>query len=777
MVTPRQALTGPSGGGLVSAPQVTPVQSNEGQQIAQMGSGLATAGAQGFRLSQGMQRDLDNANFQEASARYAELLSNTESEFNQLVGKDAHEQFDQIRRRVMTRRTELEKTLTSTNQRRAFGLDADSRQTVALNRMNARRAEQIRVHRIGAASASLDQAMRDRVNAAVKGDSTDYIRQSMTMHRKLEKLAELNNLTPEQIKLAQETAEDSVSTAAVEGLIDIGAVERADEFLNSVDGDIQDPVKRSKLQKRIQVAGVKKQADGMLPAVRQHAPGDLLQQRAFINSMDVSVEVKDELKRRAKVAMSEDRAEVAFNRTELIGQATELALRGEELPEKLQTQLEEAGILEQTRRAMTNVTTEQGEYLMETLTDDQLRAFDNPQSLINAYSHELSVADRRRLRARWDATMTEKTRLELRASEQKGGARGKSSAYAAAGEKAVVDIKIDDVINQHLTDHYARWRNLDPEGKTMSRQDVQRLRRIRNSVRRRADNIARGLGQTDLTNETVQQAVVDVLKTQTTGGYAEAGLHPDELRDADLIFKFNGVSEPVQFNVARIGLPGEHPDDSAKKRFVDTRTQLIDARVARVEQQMPGILPDRARQIAASLTSTADVYRDLARQQRNSAKAAEQAGELLDAGKPLTPEVEALAGPVQKERNNANNSVRGFWNESLTSFLAGSEEDIERDDEAFIRHWPAFRKTFGPQLREAYGTFFSTDEEAFRRETINLLFTNSSEGQRHRLWRMSGAWTPPGARSGVEGYHLPGYLRTTPEPMSFSHDLNGHQKQ
>ena len=772
MPTPRQTLNGPQGGSLASAPQVTPVQSNQGQQIAALGDSLVTTGVQSFKLSREMQRDHDNAKYQEASARYSELLANTEAQFNQLVGEDAHKNFDKMREQLVAKRSQLERNLTSNEQRRAFGLDATSRQTTTLNRMNARRAEQIRVHRIGAASASLDQAMRDRINAVVVGDSTDYIRQSMVMHRKIEQLAELNNLTPEQKKLAIETAESSVSAAAVEGLIDIGAVARADDFLNSIDGRIQDPVKRTKLQQRIRTAGIKQQADALLPSVRQHAQGDMLQQRTFIASMDVPVEVKDELMRRAKIAIAEDRAELSYQRSELLGQATELGLRGEELPEKLETQLKDAGILEQARRAMSGITTVQGEYLMETLTDGQLRMFDNPQSLIAAYAHELSVADRRRLRAKWDATMDEKLRLELAASEQKGGARGRQSTYNDAGPNSASLIKQEDAIDEKLNDLYPHWRNKDR--RYLSTEDVQKRVRIRNEVSRLESSMARSLGLKDVTNEIRDDAVRQVLRTQTDNGYAAAGLTPEQLASSTLSIKFG--DETVPFNVSRVGLPGAHPDASAKKRFTDSRAELIKERIPIVLNQLPGIGEERAAQIAGGLVTTSDVYRDLARQERNAAVQAGEAAALLDAGKPLPPELAGQVGPKQVERANAHSSVRTMWSEGLSRQLSKPDVDYARDDEAFIQFWPQFERTFGQQLRTAYGDNFSPDEETFRKEVIDLLFNDSSSTQRTRLWRMSGSYTPAAGSKAVEGYHLPGYLSTTPEAMQFSHDLNGRKK-
>lgn len=817
MVTPREALQGPATGGFGNPGSVEPVRGTQGQQVAALGDSLATAGAQGFRLSQEMQRDLDIAKTTEASARFAELLSTEEAEFGQLYGEEAHKQFDSVRERVQTKRRELEKFLTSEKQRAAFGQDAETRQTIALNRMNAHRAEQIKVHRLGAASASLDRAMRDRVNAAVKGDAVDYIRQSMLMHQKLDSIAELNNLTEEQAKLARETAEDSVTVAAIEGLLDVGAVARAGDFLNSVDGAIQDPVKRSALEKRVRTAGIKQRAEMLVPEAR--AQGDLLQQRRFVNGLDVEVEVKDELMRRLRVLQAEDRAEVAYARTEAMGRATELALRGQELPEALETQLEELGVLEQARRAMRGVTTPAGEYLMETISDDQLRAFDNPQSLINAFAHELSVADRRTLRARWDRALDAEMQLKRRASEQQGGAVGRSSAYASTTEESVVRLNIDDAIDQHLTDHYPYWQARDPANeRQLSNADVQKLRRIRNAVRARADALARSQGLKEANNETIAEAVRSVLKVRTTSDRAEAGLSPAELATAELEFDLTEAARQAGFNpsgkvkgtvnVASIGLPGEHPDDSAKQRFVEMKKSLVEAatpntvahllgveadRVRRVDgryvvvdpatgtvvQEVSDPLVRQARDIAGGMTSVQDVYRGLAWKEYADEQHAAAAAGRIGRNQLLTPEQRAAAGPLQLEQDSANITLRNLWVESLSGTLARFPSDVDRDDAAFIIGWPTFYEQTRAQMG-AYASVLPSDEPSLRRRVIDLLFPNADPGQRERLWKASyplrggqslGEYA--GLSFGQTPDRLTEYLNSVAEPLQFDHDLNG----
>lgn len=759
MVTPREALSGPAGAGANTPAAVEPVQSTSGQQVAALGDALAVAGTSGIRLSREMQRDLDSAKFQEASARFAEVLADSEAELEQLRGEEAHRAFDKLRERVDLRRRELERNLTSPRQRRAFGLDADTRQTVSLHRMNAYRGEQLRVHRLGAASASLDRAMRDRVNAAVKGDVTDYIRQSMIMHRKLDQIAELNGLSKEQRDFAKETAEDAVTVGAIEGMIDSGAIARAQAFFESVDGDIQDPQKRSALEQRLKTAGVKQRADLLLPEVREQ--GSLLQQRRFIRDLDESVEVRDELLRRARQYSSEDRAEQAFAKSTALGEATELALAGQPLPEALETRLSDLGILEQARQLANNTTSHYGARVMETITTQELLAFETPESLHAAYAGHLSHSDRMLLSAKWERANRERL-AELAAAT---GAKSQRSGYAGASEESVVKADLDDMLDQQLTDIYPTWGSLDFS--KLSPAQVNARRNLRQAVRDRADAIARASGQKDLTREIAREAVRSVLKVRTDGGRPAFALSSSELADATLVFDFGG--EPEEFNVARTGVPGFDPDASAQERYTAMRERLVQAAVPSVMAHFGGELPEaRARQLAEGLVGTGDVFEALAYQQRQEREQAEEIGQALDAGMPLTPEQEQAAGPLQREQALAAATARSQWEAMLGPALENAAQEVDRDDEAFIRFWPQFRAGFGAKVRAGFGDRFSLDEDGFRREMIDLLFPAASPEQKHRLWRMSGAWTPPGGTKPIEGYHLKGYLQTTPE-IQFSY--------
>jgi len=795
VVTPQQSLSIGSNGGRASATEVTPVQGAQSQQAAALGEALGNTGAQTFRLTREMQRDFDNAKFQEASARYAEMLANTEAEFDQLVGDQAHQNFDRMRDKLATRRTELEKNLTSSEQRRAFGLDASTRQTATLNRMNARRADQLRVYRIGAASASLDQAMRDRVNAGVKGDTTDYIRQSMVMHRKLTQLAELNGFSEEQVAAATDKAEDTVSVSIVEGLLDAGAVARAGNFLESIDGRIQDPVKKAKLEQRIRTAGIKQQADALVPGVRKHAPGDLLEQRSLIQEMDVPVEVKDELLRRVRGFISEDRAEVQYRRTEAMGQATEHALRGEELPEKLETELRDLGMLEQARNAMANVTTPQGEVVMETITGAQLRAFETPESLINAYAHELSVSDRRRLRAMWDRTMGEELQLRMKASEQAGGSLGKRSTYAdkAADTDALLDL--DDVIDQHLVDLYPdRWGGVNMSSDAaMGPELAQSRRQLRTKVRIEAGKLARVAGRKKPTDQDVMTATREVLKVRASGAtgmfYDDPdrplfGLSSEELEKANVSFNFSD-GRTAQFNLARQAPPGSSVASvAAKDRMLQARQQLIelgtpqtlaylvgapkghsvrsigakdgveqfgvfDAQGERVklsselgtaDNTIKPQLVRQAQDMTPSYVTDTDVMRKLALDEYNARQEGRKAAPILDEGQPLPAELEAMVGPAQQERSKGYATLRSQWSSALSNYLylEGDKLNVTRDDEAFMRFWPSFEKLFGKQLKAAYGSAFPHNSDDFRRAVIDSLFSGAPAEDRHLLWVWSG---------------------------------------
>jgi hypothetical protein len=786
MSTPRETLQGSGSGGLVSAPTVTPVQGTQAQQIAQLGDAIASTGVQGFRLSRDMQHDFDNAKYQEASARYAELLANEEAQFDHLTGEDAHTAFPKLQEKLHIKRNELDKNLTSETQRRAFGRDSSMRQTVALNRMNARRAEQLKIHRLGAASASLEQEMRDRVHSAIKGDAPDYIRKSAVMAFKLHQLAELNNLPEEVAELARETAESAVNTAIVEGLIETGAAGRAANFLEENGELIQDPVKREALKKRISTLNVKQRAESLVDVAR--GQGDLIKQRRFIRDLDESQEVKDELLRRARDLASEDLQQDGYRKTEALGRASELRLAGEPWPEALETELGELGILNQAKHMARNVTTDAGGHFMETVSGNQLLLFSTSESLIAAVGGELSDSDRRILAEMWRRTASTEMLRQNDIAEQKGqrngSGTGQRSGFTAPGEKTVFDLDTNAVIDQYLTDHYENWRSADMAKLPIAM--VNRRRSIRNAVALKADAIARSLGQTSPTNETINAAVREVLKVKTTTGLSAAGLSPQELEASTLIFDIEG--KPQHLRVSTIGLPGEGPNESAKRRFTSTRAALIEAAMPELSAHLEGVPPDELRRIAEGLVSTQDVYKDLARQERFDAATAREAAPLLEAGRELSPDLRrrlgasaSQGGPLQRETDAGQTMARNLWTGTLAFGLQDEDDDTSRDDIAFIKMWPKFRDLHSDHLRAMFPGVLGADDGALRDKMVELLFPDATPEQQRRL-RFAANPIPHNAgpnlpRRGVNAEGLDRYLSENPEEIEFGYTLNGQRIQ
>lgn len=749
MVTPQQKRTGPTGVPNVNAQRVVPFEGRAGQQASAIGEALGTAGAQTFRLTEVMQRDLDNAKFQEASARYAELLSDTEAEFNQLQGEAAHKSFDEYKRKLDTKRTELEKYLTSERQRAAFGRDSGVRQSVTLNRMNARRAEQLKVHRIAATTASLDRAMRDRVSAAVTGDTRDYIRQSMIMHRKLGDLAKLNNMPEEARKLAAETAEDAVTVAAVSGLIDIGAVDRAERFLESVDGEIQDPVQRSKLQERLKTVRVKQKAESLVDTVRQQ--GDFLKQRRYIRDMKgASVELKDELRRRVSQLYAEDRAEQAYARTEALAQAKEYDLRGEAYPEQLESQLKDLGVLRKAQSARSNTTTDAGRVLLNSITPEQIQSFGTPEELYQAYSHMLSHEDSQRLTARWYqfalAEMKEKANLE-------GSARSKRTRATASNPEQITKYQRERLIRVQLANLSPEWEAelTDGSGKLAAKAAL-RLERIQLAVTERLNTLEQFSVNKD-PNELLKQAVMDVLSVRTAeGGRFYAGMSPREVETAnlavDVFDEARQVETVEEFNLSRIKRPGQ-TDADVREDLASTLKVLREE--AKKEFLRAGYSEMDAVRAAAVEVSPNDAINHYGREQFAARVGAEEVSEALDRGETVSPELAAKFGPQIEERNDARLTVIADWEATLNhELLKPQHESVDRDDVAFILLWPTFRDKFGKQLHSQFSSYLDRpNDPQLRRQVIDVLFPEASAKERHHLWQMSGDVAFPGSRYGV----------------------------
>ena len=149
MVTPRRAPQPPSAGPRITGASVVPFDSSiAGQQASQLGEALSTASRQTYRLSSAMQEDLDEARFNEASSKYADMLSKAERNFDQIRGLDIEGVLDTTRDTLTGQRAEIEKSLTSDRQRQLFKRDADARQRNSYGRMFSHQAEQLRVGRI-----------------------------------------------------------------------------------------------------------------------------------------------------------------------------------------------------------------------------------------------------------------------------------------------------------------------------------------------------------------------------------------------------------------------------------------------------------------------------------------------------------------------------------------------------------------------------------------------------------------------------------------------------
>ncbi|QDP57819.1 MAG: hypothetical protein Unbinned2819contig1000_2 [Prokaryotic dsDNA virus sp.] len=788
MVTPRQVLT-PGSTPSVSAQRVTPFQAPD--TTGQLGEAMLTAGVQGFRLSERMQEDLDQANTQMAISRLAERIEKAKLEYKQVGGADAATVFDAKKRELEQARGELEKFLTSSKQRQAFGVAANTRLNIGLAQMSDARATKLRDYNIAATTASVQQARTGRVQAAVEGNVLDYVRHSLTMKNEMDRLGKLAQLPEEAIKLASENAESEVQIGIVEALLDQNAVARAETMFEQHKDEIQDPVKRSALQKRVENAGVKKRADDLLTDVR--GQGSLLQQRRYIRGLDESQQVKDELLQRARQYAAEDRAEEAHRDTELLGEVKERALANKPWDAGFESRLEQAGLLERAKFSRRNTTTEVGEYFLETITNEQLNRFETAQSLYATFATHLSISDMGKLMARWESVLSEEMAKELSVAQESGTSRGKTSTYASSTAEDKATLDQDEWVKQQLGDMYPGWSGVDFA--KMSLADTRKFRRIRNAINLRVNALTRALG-TKPTNEIIMQATKDVLKVRTSGGRVAMGMSPEELADAELEFEFRTDEGTVKrrINVARRGLPGYEAEPSAKAQYVNTRKRLL-ARAIMVTGGNLGveINPERAAVLASGLPSEndptspqeraamrladglvapSDVYEALAREEMKAENMSAEIDSALDSRAPLTEEQKAYAGPQQAQRNAAGEQIRQLWKAWAGPTLEADDREIERDDEAFLHYFLDFRDSYGDQLKESFpgnlkpGFFGSS--AIFETSVVDALFYDSPERVRnelkHVLGLIDGLASPRNAfdlRSGV--YSLQKIQSSQPE--------------
>lgn len=767
MTTPRQALQGPGAGGLARIGKITPAAPQQGKQAADMGDALLGAGSQAYRLTQSMQDDLDEANFEMNVSRFAEKIGEAKTAFDEVGGADANDAFEKTKRDLERQRNELEKNLTSSKQRRAFGVAAKNRLDIALNQMNAARADKLKDYRVAATTQSVEQLARERVNAALEGDVMSYVRSSFVMAVKTNQLGELLQVPPNVLDQMKADGESTVNVGIVEGLLAQNRYERADKFFADNSESIQDPKKRAALRTRIQRANIETRADALLDDIRQQHPDSIVRQREAVRDLDAPMEVKLKAMEFLRVMYAEDNAERNRAKAEAIAEADTLLNTGAPMTEALAGKLTELGIYDSyvSARAMNpnRETTPEGDRLMFLFTEEPGRLteqFPTPEAAHAALYMVLGESDMRRVaKMHHDQRLLEsKTGTETAAGRRQFG----TGAAGQRVEGATTGFKMSDAqINAEL---FAQLRAVAPKRygqatrfEDLSNPQTVEVKTLLVNFQRRAEQLARAKGAKPDDSDIVRDAIADVLSFQTTdGGFfygstSQEGLEI-QLGDGDADGEF------TTFQPFRVKVPGETqaPDTPlvlAHKALVERDAMAMAEMQGAVWADMSESARDAYRTQAGHLVGEVDAIRAVsaALEERNKKhrEISKLHGQLDAVPKEMLEQKFfgiPLADPAMKDRNRSILLAENLWDRWHEAALEKGWGDLGATEaEMFVELWPEFYKQYGTVLNDTAGsadsifgeaghaTNVAQGESVARDAFVDVVFGNASEDLRNAM--------------------------------------------
>ena len=675
MVTPRRAPQIPNAGPLIRpADPGGALPDVRSQQVGALGESLVQAGVAGYKLTSQMLEDLDDAKFQDASSKYADLLSNAENNLGQIKGLEAEEAFNTQKDSLSKQRAEIEKGLTSDRQKRRFKLDADARDRNSLGRMFRYSGEQLRVARVAKTTGSLSAAKRARVDAAIKGDVSAYLLHSMESATKLKQLAELNGLDAEQIKQAQEQFEQNVVSEITQTLIDTDAIDRAQSFAESNEKSLGGAL-MAKFNTQFETANKNREA---ILLAQDYMPSatSMVDARRYANDLlrkgskkgGITADQYTVMMSQFSASLREQGHQKEVHQTNLLTRATDLRMNGDVVPPRLQAEMEELGIWFEWERTMRHnpdrKTTAAGErFKFQMLSTPSLfDGYSSPEQIYLEWGADLSPADLDKIATKWQARLEE--RFDGAAEglvTGKGGSRLRASRFIErpgsptqrpqAFSPTATDV--DDMIYLGLKE-VAPGLAVTKENlnKLTGREDTgdnwMRFQRIKQAVLENVENqMAATPGATKATREMVQQAIDDVVRvTAKVDGGEERfyyGLSPTDREDYSRLrlnlgpteIRLSGIPSyegpetervdqltlmPTQLAaITETGGDPEATKQAVMRRMQEARTTLVGAQMQLLREQDglsgPTTLEQEASYLARAqvMVSERDVFEFLGR--------------------------------------------------------------------------------------------------------------------------------------------------------------------
>jgi len=763
MVTPRQTSQIPNAGPLIKAGNpggVLPDVRN--QQAAGLNDALTEAGIAAFKLSEQMAEDLDEAKFQDASSKYADLLSSAENNLGQVKGVEAEEAFRLAKDTLTKQRAEIEKGLTSDRQKRLFKLDADTRSRNSLGRMFRYSGEQLRVARVSKLTGSLSVAKRSRVDAAVKGDVKAYLLHSMEAASKLKQLGELNGLDAEQIEQAQEQFEQAVVSEVVQTLIDTDSVDRAQSFAESNKSSLGDKL-MAKFNKQFNTANKNREA---ILLAQDHMPNvtSMVDARRYANDLlrkgskkgGITADQYTVMMTQFSASVRERDHQQNVHQTNLLTRATDLRVNGDVIPPRLQAEMEELGIWFEWERSMQHnpdrKTTAAGErFKFSVLANpSEFDQYNSPEEIFLQWGADLSPADLDKIATKF------RSRLDERFDESveslvtgKGNARSRADRFVeGSGSRTAFDptaAEIDTLVYMGLKE-FAPDVGIAAKdlNKLTDKDDTgdnwMRFQRVKQAVFNRVNDIIAGTeGATKATREIVQQAIQEVTTVTATVDEGDErfyyGLSPTDREDYSRLrlnlgpaeIRLSGIPSydgpdtrrvdqltlmPTQ--LAAITETAGDPEAAkqvAMRRMQEARTSLVEAQAQLLREQDgagPQTLEQEASYLARAnvLVSERDVFEFLGRNLERLNTAQTLVDEQIARRDPVDQalaQYNPLSGlstvdPDERTKSAAISAIESMWS-NWSSRKAG-DGTSETDAEWFVESFRDFEFHFRGRLQD-----------------------------------------------------------------------------
>lgn len=319
---PQVEMTGEGSSVAYQAPPVMPMEEATSRQQMELGRAMVAAGDTAFRLGSAMQDDIDDAVTKEADTAFIQRMSKVRSDYMNLSGKDAENQYQAAQDAMSSSANEIMDGLGNETQKRMFQQVAARNMNTFQSQMYDHRNKQVKewassesIARAESMSDLSIMAYSDRNKTDEKGNPIglkNYQANLATAINEVRKAASLNGI-PEgsaQLKAMEQKVYDKVATGVVNDLLNARQYGEAEAFLDNhpVDPKV-DTALRSSVDANRQRTTIEELTDsvinrGVLAAAsdpktypdkpsKDEAPADTLRQ-----ALDKAEQIEDPVMRR-----------------------------------------------------------------------------------------------------------------------------------------------------------------------------------------------------------------------------------------------------------------------------------------------------------------------------------------------------------------------------------------------------------------------------------------------------------------------------------------------